>query len=81
MGVAVAPVDIYTPIDSDTPPHSISVRTFANCPKPAKFAKVFTRESFPLYGIQYRTFHSEELLVSQLKKAKRPVLYGFGYVV
>ena len=27
------------------------VKTFANCPKTAKFAKVFTRERFPLYGM------------------------------
>ena len=27
-----------------------AVKTFANCPKIAKFAKVFTRERFPLYG-------------------------------
>ena len=46
--------DIYTPIDSDTPPHSMTifaVKTSANCSKAAKFAEVFTPERFPLYGI------------------------------
>ena len=30
------------------------VKTFANCPKTSKFAKVFTRERFPLYDTQRR---------------------------
>ena len=37
-----------------TPPYSMkifAVTTFANCPKTAKFAKVFTRKRFSLYGI------------------------------
>lgn len=49
-----APVDNYTPIDSDTPPHSMrifAVKKFTNCPKTAKFAKVFTRKRFLLDGI------------------------------
>ena len=36
-----------------TPPYSMKsfvVKTFANCPKTAKFTKVFTHERFPLYG-------------------------------
>ena len=37
-----APVDIYMPIDGDTPPHSMRmfvVNTFANCPKTANSRK------------------------------------------
>ena len=37
-----------------TPLYSIkifAVKTFANCPETVKFAKVFTRETFLLYGI------------------------------
>ena len=36
-----------------TPPYSVQilmVKTFVNCPETTKFAKVFTREGFPLYG-------------------------------
>ena len=39
---------------SDTPPHLMrifAVKTFANCPKTAKFVKVFTCERLPLYGM------------------------------
>ena len=48
-----APVDFYTLIDSDTPPHSMRIfafKTFTNLPKTAKFVKVFTRERLPLYS-------------------------------
>ena len=37
-----------------TPPYSMKismVKTLANCPETAEFAKVFTRERFPLHGI------------------------------
>ena len=43
-----------------TPPYSMKifeVRTFANCPKTVKFAKVFIRERFPLYGSEYSRSH------------------------
>ena len=30
---------------------SFVVKTFVNCPETTKFAKVFTRERFPPYGI------------------------------
>ena len=53
------PMDNDTPIDNDMPSHSMrifvvktfAVKTFANYPKTSKFAKVFTCERFPLYGI------------------------------
>ena len=38
-----APIDIYTPIDNDTPPHSMTIfaiKTSANCSKAAKFAEI-----------------------------------------
>ena len=55
-----------------TPPYSMKifeVKTFVNCPKTAKFAKVFTSERFPLYGsghsrshfIQEKTFNQLQL--------------------
>ena len=40
------------PIDSDAPVLNeiFTVKTFVNCPESAKFAKVFPRKRFPLYG-------------------------------
>ena len=46
--------DNDTPIDNDAATvlkKIFVVKTFANCPETAKFAKVFTRERLPLYGI------------------------------
>ena len=45
---------LITPVYSYTLSHStryLMVKTFANWPKAAKFAEVFTQEKFPLYGI------------------------------
>ena len=36
-------------------------KTFADSPKPTKFAKVFSLESFPLYGtLQYYCFSGQQ---------------------
>ena len=57
---AVAVVENYdTPIDDDAPCSTriFAVKTFTNCPETAKFAKVFARERFPLYGIRSLSVH------------------------
>ena len=40
-------------VPKDATPPNFAEKTFTNCHKTAKFAKVFSLESFPLYGIRY----------------------------
>ena len=65
----------------DTTPPIFVDKTFANSDKTAKFTKVFSLESFPLYGIceefepvKYRVL--QNLCNTQVQSVEVPAVFG-----
>ena len=62
---------VFAGAPKDATPSNFAEKTFANSHKTAKFAKVFSLESFPLYGIHAITIFHFSALVSSSKMPEK----------
>ena len=54
-------------VPKDATPPNFMEKTFANCHKTTKFAKVFSLESFPLYGMLFTHYDTKNLSYVSMK--------------